>query len=444
MVRGKNALFALILAGCILLPAVARAAGFGLYEWSARGNALGGALAARVDDASAVAFNPALLGVLEGPMVMAGASSIVPSAEVTTLNPYSGASETHESTDNFWNPPHLYAAVPLETDYGRFGLGLGLYSRFGLGTEFDDDWSGRYNNYNAVIQTLSIAPTISYMVTEWFSLGLGLEAMWMDLALDQKIDGTAALVAAGALPAGAPVNDPSTDALDVDQNIEGDSWGLGLSAAVALRLSERLRLGVVYRSQVEQELSGNADLDKPAALADLPLFEDTGVKGRVILPDSLTVGMAVNPWTDLWLEADLVWTRWSSYDKLKIDYDELSAVGADSVERQKDWNDVIRLALGAEYRLPGDYDWLTLRAGYVFDESPVAKGREDYLVAANDRQLFNLGAGIFWRGLTVDLAYTYLIMKDREVAARVGEGVYDSSFDDGKAHIGGLSLSYAF
>jgi long-chain fatty acid transport protein len=46
--------------GLVLLTAqFCSAAGFGIYEWSARGNALGGATVGRADDPSALASNPA-------------------------------------------------------------------------------------------------------------------------------------------------------------------------------------------------------------------------------------------------------------------------------------------------------------------------------------------------------------------------------------------------
>jgi len=53
----KVSLFLLVF--WLALVGVSYGAGFALYEWSARGNALGGTLVGRADDASAVAFNPA-------------------------------------------------------------------------------------------------------------------------------------------------------------------------------------------------------------------------------------------------------------------------------------------------------------------------------------------------------------------------------------------------
>lgn len=47
-------------------------AGFGIYEWSARGNALGGATVGRADDPSTIASNPAGMTSWKGPRSWAG------------------------------------------------------------------------------------------------------------------------------------------------------------------------------------------------------------------------------------------------------------------------------------------------------------------------------------------------------------------------------------
>jgi long-chain fatty acid transport protein len=85
----------------------ADAAGFGIYEWSARGNALGGAMIARADDPSAVAFNPAGMVQLEGTQMMVGFTAISPTADLLNeLDPTPLGQVT--SVASTWFPPHLY------------------------------------------------------------------------------------------------------------------------------------------------------------------------------------------------------------------------------------------------------------------------------------------------------------------------------------------------
>jgi long-chain fatty acid transport protein len=95
----------LLLAGmCMLVLGAGPAfgAGYGIYEWSARGNALGGTLVGRADDASTVAYNPAGMTQLNGTQVMAGLSGINPQVDVVTKN--GGKTETTAGEDNIWMP----------------------------------------------------------------------------------------------------------------------------------------------------------------------------------------------------------------------------------------------------------------------------------------------------------------------------------------------------
>lgn len=120
----------------------------------------------------------------------------------------------------------------------------------------------------------------------------------------------------------------------------------------------------------------------------------------------------------------------------------MKSVGAPSVTREKNWDDTWRLFFGVEYNTT---DWLDLRAGFVWDQEPVNDLYVDYLVPADDRYLISFGPGFKWRNWTLDLSYTYLIITDRDyVAARPKEGVLESSFSNGYAHMIGCSIGYKF
>lgn len=113
----------------------------------------------------------------------------------------------------------------------------------------------------------------------------------------------------------------------------------------------------------------------------------------------------------------------------------------DQTSVPKNWNDVWRFNLGVEYAA---LDWLDLRAGYVFDQSPLNDDTIDYMVPANDRHLLNGGLGFHWDAWTVDLSYTYLMIMDRDIDGRAGSGVLDGEIDNADAHIMGLSVGYKF
>jgi long-chain fatty acid transport protein len=422
---------ALIAAALILIGASSGyGAGFAMYEYGARGNALGGGLVGRADDPSALAYNPAGITQLEGTGFMAGTTVINPLASVEI------AGEKVDAESKYWTPPHLYVTQQLDD---TFWLGFGLYSRYGLGIEYDSDWAGRYNVYEAHIQSLSMSPTLAVKVTDWLSVAAGPEIMWFEFKQKKTADATPAAL-------GGPTNNPATDDWDVNADLKGDSWGYGAMAGIHATPAEWLRLGFTYRSPVKQKVDGKAKFDKLNNAAINPayatLFNDTDASGEITLPDSYTFGVAIYPLEKLSVEFDAVYTRWSSFEELKIEYEDEIVPGRDTTVSEKDWNDVWRYQLSVEYAL---LNWLDLRASYVYDNTPIPDAHVDYMVPANDRQLYGAGLGFhITEALDLDLSYTYLDIKERDVDARQTDGVQDSKFVDGCAHLYGISMAYRF
>lgn len=378
-------------------------AGFGLYEGGARGNALGG-LAGRADDPSALFFNPAGITQLEGSQVMGGLTLIAPMTDVQVTTPAGKVTTTTER--NYWMPPHLYGTYQVNDSVWA---GLGIYSRFGLGTEFDSEWPGRFNSYNAVIQSLSFNPNVALKVNDKLSVAAGVSAMWFDLELERKLPG----------PAG-----------ELDFSLTGDSIGYGFNGGIRYEVTEKVALGASYQSTVKQEVEGDASIRVAKSSAS----------GDVKLPDMIFFGIAVEPTDRVSVEVGTIYTGWSSYDELKVKIDDPTLLGKTEVVSEKDWDDVWRYYAGVEYAVNEAWD---VRLGYTYDPSPIPDRTADYLVPANDRHLVGVGCGYKWESWKLDLSYTYLSIQDRTIKARPAEGVFDSKFENGDAHMVGVSLSKA-
>jgi|WetSurMetagenome_2_1015567.scaffolds.fasta_scaffold11427_5 long-chain fatty acid transport protein len=420
---GRLSLLLVVIISVVFSAELCSASGFALYEASARGNALAGALVARADDPSALFFNPAGITQLPGLQMMAGATVIMPSTKVTTNSP---KAVTTRTDDNTWIPAHLYATYQA-TD--KVWLGLGVFSPFGLGTEFSPDWPGRYNSYEAVIKTVVVNPNIAFKVNDKFSFALGLDLMWFDLDLKRKID-----------------TKPFGGFGDVNRELNGDSLGMGFNVAFHGQPYDWLKLGFSYRSQVTQNVTGDAKFIKPAKFPSVPpfssAFNNTTATGSITLPDELFFGAAFYPIKDFSVEVGAIWTRWSTYEALTIRYNKPPLPGGGTVYSDpKDWNDVWRPFIGFEYKAA---DWLDLRAGYAFDQEAINNVYADYLVPANNRHLFSVGPGFHWQNWTLDLSYSYLLITNRDNVPAHEPGVLPSSFSNGYANMVGVSLGYKF
>ncbi len=392
-------------------------AGFGIYEWSARGNALGGATVGRADDPSTIASNPAGITQLEGTQVLGGLTAIHPTMDVTVGSKTESNENSFESS--WWIPGHFYLTHELNDHYW---FGIGEFTRFGLGSVFDENWEGRYNSYEAIIRAASINPNIGIKFNDKFSMAFGLEAMYMNFDKSQKI---------------------KTPAGDVDFGVSGDDIGYGFNIAAHYKPCKYARIGLTYRSKVDMTIEGDAKFDNVSPLlpaVNKAVLTDGGVKGDITLPDMWLAGIAIYPTDKLSVEVGTVYTHWSTYDEMDMDFDNVATEKSSLGQAQpKNWKDTWRFNVGVEYAA---MDWLDLRLGYVYDESPVRDSTIDYMVPANDRHIFGAGTGFKWDSWTLDLAYNYLMILDRDISAH--GSVQDGDIDNGQAHMFSMSVGYKF
>ncbi len=430
-------------------PCNSLAAGYGIYEWSARGNALGGTLVGRADDPSAVAFNPAGIVQLEGTQAMSGLSLVIPNSDITVQDPYTGQKDTFDGKFNVWTIPHLYLTKQLSDHYW---FGLGVFSRTGLGTEYKDKkWWGRYNNTYTGIKQAGVNPNLAFRLNDKLSLAVGLELSWLDFEHKKTIDSGALLAANPLTSALVPrdLNNPLNTIRDATIKIHGDTIGYGGNIALRYKPVDWLALGLSYRTKISMTVNGKASINLAQAqdyLAGLPApvagairstLTNCDVDGTAPIPELLSAGLTFFPTQNLSLEFDAVLTRWSSYKSLVFEFH--SPLG--KRPSIKDWKDSWRFQVGAEYALS---EALDLRASYVFDQSPVQDDHVDYIVPANNRHLIGFGVGYHRNNWSLDLGYTYLLVESRNVSPRLREAVLPSRFHNGMSHITSLSFTYKF
>ena len=409
--------------------------GFALYEGSARGNVLGG-LTGHGDDAAAVFFNPAGITNLEGKHFMGGVTVISPFADLTTTSIYGGPTTEASYEDNLFTPPHIYYTKQYSE---KIWFGFGLFSRFGLGSEFKKGWAGRYSNVNTTIETLTLNANVAYKVNDKVSLAFGLDAIWIDVRLEQDIDASRFLT--------EPHNNPDTTAYDATQVIEGDNVGYGFNAAGFFRPNDRWSFGLSYNSKVKQEIDdGVARYQKPQAPVPFNWFVDTNVAAEPIdLPEMLFLGGAYRVSDRLGIGGGAVFTAWSALDELVFNYETPFlvvpglGVAVDRASRELRWKDVWRYNLGFEYRLNDRWE---LMWGFTYDESPLNDQTISYLLPANDRTLYNLGFSRQFDKWLLECSFNYLQIKDRTIDNRqLEEGVLAGDVTNGGAYLLGFSMS---
>ena len=346
-------------------------AGFALNEMSAAsiGNAFAGA-GATAADASTIYYNPAGLSHMAGQQFALTGSAIRPS--IRFRNQGSATATGALLSGGNGGDAGSWAAVPAlyyATDLiPKLRFGVGLQSAFGLKTEYDQGWAGRYQAINSELNTVNFNPTLAYAVSEKLSIGLGVSAQYAKVELSRAIDfGTVCagtLGAARCAPAGLL---PQTR--DGRVTLDGHDWAYGFNLGALYMPTPAMRFGLAYRSRIHHRLSGgSARFDKPAGLpgplAAAPAFAESSVSAALDLPETLNLSayLEIDPrWT---LLGDLNWTRWSRFNELRVQFGNGSP---DSVVRE-DWRNTTRVGAGVNYRY--NDAWM-LRGGLSYERSPV-------------------------------------------------------------------------
>ena len=411
------------------------AAGFAIREQSsvAQGNAFAGATAG-AEDISYMYFNPAAIARFDDYQAHASLSYIIPQSEFKDGQASTIQGVEITGTDNSDDiaedalVPALYLSAPVASGV-QFGLGIN--APFGLVTDNEDGWVGRYHALKSDLTTIDINPALAIQASPQLSFGLGLRVQYADLELTNAVDfGTiAALSGNPDLEAAAQ---PTQQ--DGEAKVELDDWGMGYNLGFLYQPTEQTRFGIAYRSEINHDARGDAEFDLGtsgvgAAISEATgLFVDTGASLDVSTPATLSFGAHHDLNDRVDLMAEVAWTDWSSFDELRIEFDNEQG---DSVT-EEEWNDSYFVAAGASYQvLPN----LKLRGGIAYDESPIPDEFRTPRVAGNDRYWVSLGGDYQpWSGISLSASYTHIFVDDGDIDLQ--------ATDEGNTFRGNLSGSY--
>ncbi len=398
----------------VLLADFSHGAGFALYEYSGRATAMGGAVMANKAEPASLATNPALITELEGTQAQVGVTVVTADAKTTV----GGNSRTLKN--DVWYLPNFYITQKWSD---QVSVGLGGFSRYGLGGEYKnwETWTGSLLAYKVKLETFSFTPTIAVKANDELSIAMGLEAMIIGFSQNSTLNTSSATYA---------------HATGYEISGSGISWGGNFSFVYKPQWAEKWALGAMYRTKVKQNLNGriHAGMEVPGQLYS------GDAKGSIALPDSISAGIAFRPTEDWTIEAGIVGTFWSSYDQIVIEYKDKEE--APTIHNKKNYQDVYRLNLGTEYMLTPNW---ALRAGYVFDKSPINDNAMDTLVPVDDRHIASVGVGYQTETWSLDFAYAHVFASDlKGKTINTAAGVLPMEYSDGKSDMFALTFGYKF
>jgi long-chain fatty acid transport protein len=448
-------------------------AAFALQEQNASGLGhayAGGAAAA--EDVSTIFYNPAGLVRLQTMQAVVAANVICPSAKFHDNGSQPAALQKLGGDGGDAGScavvPNLYLGVPF-TDKWSFGLGVNV--PFGLKTEYDSDWLGRFQAVKSKIDTININPVLSWEPTKYLTVGGGVNWQRIKATLTRHVNyaglfaggqdgkgGVTGLLLAGQItPAAAQALIGSAAGLESGADVSGNDSAWGWNVGALWQATEQTRFGVAYRSKIKYDVSASVNFANPTASSLGPLPPTLAPVGAAIvngvnaalangdvsiaieMPDTANVSV-FHQFNNQWdLMADVQHTGWSSIQELKI----VRSTGAVLSNTPENFRDTWRASVGANYRYSDK--WI-FRGGLAYDQSPVRDAQRTPRLPDQDRTWVALGAQYKYSpSIAIDLAWAYIFVRDPSMNQNDGNtaanGLINGSYRS-NVNIVGLQLTY--
>jgi long-chain fatty acid transport protein len=418
-------------AALVAAPAVARAAGYALYEMGARALGSAGAFTARADDPSAIYFNPAGLSRLDGKHLLLSPNLIVFKAEFAGVAPSPGYGVHEETVDKAFPPFAAYYAQGIGR---RVAAGIGIYNPYGLEVQWSNPgaYTGRYISTRSKITPFYFVPSAAVAINDRLRVGAGINLVLSNVELERHI------------AAYDPFLDQTVDVGTVTLN-SANGTGVGFNAGAQWWPPGKFRFGATYRSKVVIDYGGRADFTQritgdpafdPVVAATFP--PDQAVSTSIPFPAQGSLGIAWQSCPSWAFEGDLNYTWWGVFDQLAVDFSQTPSRDLVAIEN---WKNSLNVRVGAEYRKGGTAPW-SYRAGYYFDESPQPTSGVGPLLPDANRHGISLGIGHHGAATTIHAYGLWLITPDRSTEGVNRDG-YDGTYSLG-TFVAGFSFGQNF
>lgn len=374
------------------------------YGFGSRASAMGGAVVADSTDFSASYYNPAGLAGATGLGLSLGYTYAANDLRINDQP--SGARDVHGLVGGLVAPGTL-AGIPFAFGLATYMPDEGLSRIQALRQE-----TPRWELYDDRLSILFLAANLAIRPLPFLEIGGGL-AFLASTRGGFEVTGRANVL--------SPYESKLRHQVDADlTTIRYPQLG------ARLKVGEQGYVGLAYRGEAKLPLAIDAHLDGVVDFAgiEIPLLYD--LESRTIdgfLPQQVVLGASFQRVEHLRVNLDLTWVNWAAYEspvartKAHLEAQPPPAAGVDLPEDPKptvpiplEFEDRIVPRLGVEYVWPAAGPMrevrgepeprraleVPLRAGYVYERSPVPPqtGLTNYVDA--DRHTLSLGAGLWW------------------------------------------------
>ena len=425
----------------------AQAGGFNLDHQNAAalGAAFAGSEATR-SEAAFAAYNPAAIGDSGRFNFAASVTGVFPDSQYSNANatllgvaPVAGQSSSDGTTKSAAVPNLSMSYSPID----KLSLGLVVNTPFGLDTDYSDGSIMRYQAQRSAFMAVEVTPMVAYEIWPGVVAGAGIRVQYVDLSLTSVID-AGGIAAASGIPGFAPGSS------DLPASFNGDDTAVGYSLGLQASPHPLIDLGIAYLSEIEHNIHGNSHFRLNSSTAGQTLnglaglFAAQSFGTKLDTPATLAMGFRINATDRLRLLFSERIMFWSNLDIIALSFND--GVTPTEVVTQN-WRDTTMTSVGIEFDVLKS---TTLRAGYMYDQSPVRGKFASPRVPDSDRHWISVGASqAVTEHLSADFGLAYAFFQDRQIRLNgaIPENTFRGSLNanlNASALAASLGLRYRF
>jgi long-chain fatty acid transport protein len=421
----------LLCAVTLLTAGAAFGSGFSIFEQGAKATAMGGAFAATADDPTAIFYNVAGIAQLRRTELLAG-GTIINFSNLYTGDPNDPftVGQTGQYRQHIFVPPNAYFVMPIGKN---ITIGAGLMTPFGLRTNWQEPFVGRFVSRDANIKTLSFEPALAWQTDDGrLAVGFGAEYRRAHVILARN---------------SAAYNPFIGRISDVASTYLASEWShhWGWNAGILFKPGD-WRVGASYRAPMKMSFKGTANITQipsgnplfdAGVAAQLPHTQ--GVTTSVNFPGTAILGVAYTGIPNWTIEGDVTHTTWSRFKELSVNFNDQPAF---SFTRPQNWKNTNSYRIGANRAVTSDWD---VRLGALYDKNPQPVEAVSPLLPDADRLGATFGVGYHAGPFVIDATEFALHFKRRSTngvnAGNINniDGTYKTN-----ANLISINLGYRF
>ncbi len=421
--------FLAMAAAVLLCETEALAGGYQLNEYSMTnlGRSFAGAGVVG-DDYSAIAFNPAGMTLKKsGMQVGVTWVQLYSDAKGGLYNAATGTQiNTGAPTGRIRLIPTLPHGFAQYNPNDKLSLGMGIYTPFGLATDYNDEWYGATHAIISQLDVLDIALGGAYKVTPQFSIGATVIARYVYGKLTNQVPLSPSLSPTGGIPGS-------------ESEMQLDGWDYAFNFGLMYEPIKDMRFGVAYRANNAHTVKGHLTWRNANVPGLMDLTGKWAAESTMTLPDQLTLSAFWKPQgINFGFSGQARWTKWEVFDTFIMD---TKSPYAGTIRIPENWENSWTFALGVDYYLSPSW---TLRTGVSYDQTPVPNTRyRTARIPDTDKYWISFGASYKYKAFTFDVGYAHLFnAKDKSL--NISNGTQIEAEYRGHGNMFGFQMQYEF